>query len=1462
MERNNVSKSVTTLRNVTGETSRLKDEGRQRRVESGRQALQDNTLRSIYDQSTFDDPQHSILTGRYKSSGKLGAEYRSQSKPARNESLFQDLSMANRTQLPDLPGQIKKTQRRIEHLKNDFSDLAPIQERDIRLYKTYDPLRDEIRDEHDRLQEENARLVEEKQRLLKSALNKSALPPPLVNKVERLYPSEPRGNGDRPTNYRQLPEQPAKQSVFTKYSQDNKYQLLEDMLKRNKQGIEEMKRKNEMAQKEIREKDKILNKFRAGNQGYQGHPGGFPQGNRLTPDPKILIQNASRNPDLNDFERGMTFLEAQDTDAIKLMSQVPVGTDLYRFKVEQFKETATTRAEVEKLMHEQQLKAMKKGFDIASKKMENRSEHMIWDDEQRKNIIASHIRRQLGLGLTLEYNIPEEVEEEPEPEEEEPAPVKRPDRPKRYDPTEGFIVYWDYCLGLPPNQEFSAFEFQIVSNGEIIRDLEQGAEVKQNVEESQKTVKCIFGLKDIIRNIPIDPDMLLIWKVYMPVSEGNTEEFTEVGWTQIDLWTLARELKRGRWKCPLYELPVDTNITKEGVQRLTPIPGIWFYLRISYPWADEFNNGSLIPEQSSYLAEIPEIHLRAASYVPPPKELKPQPDPGPKVVPKDILDDPPPRPPTPEKPKPEEEVYKPPGPKVDAGKPKDEIAIGDRVGIVLQINKVISHQAQSHMRVGVICLEESTPLKDDTLKKWIRNTMIHNPLVGSEDDEENLGTSIIPSQLTKEGKMANLAKGSEIIFKNEKFNLWRNLKAMMKSNRKHVYLLFQLLEKEPPKNVLRGKDAGFASSQTANLGGLEFAIIGYAIYRVSTDDFNISEGLKTINFLKPPTQLPPFDESRKQRRDDLAVLEFKIQPKSYTEDDVRQEYKLFDVDTKKKNVQAIGAGISNLLKSKQDAPPSKDPFIKNSKKQYAEKIFEKGYGIDFYIDQLKFLPDNVTVTKCIIRIVSRDYKDIFPIKACLPKIKADNDAYNPVFEYRTEYRAEFIPPTALLFLCFATIDSSNNQTRIIGYSGINLFVHRYSLGQPENDIDPDIYLHSGCYQLPIHSEEPLRVKPFNLDRIEKLDICPAASCLIRIRLAPLSDDLKRVLGISDVPKAQWRTMGVWPERPDYQTGVYNSQFVVIKETEIQLLPLRVARKALPMTEAALDIKNRNPGGDVQMDAKLLFQFLDATIKISSSTFMLDGKYFAQYRLESGFKFVIDAIHNPANTNPLVCTYCINPPGEYYQNKDKTEDLVLVPNIDFNHPVGQIKYYSDYVKYRNLEYDPYKNIIIEVKELEFVGDDEFKVIDFGWTVIPLFVGNKYVTSGHYQIPIFDGAFPSELLLPLLKEKKAWDAVQELFNAKKIKWKPTFSSVLVRLLDGQKEGQLKRALDIKSLDQTYLPSNLTDKTNFSYNDQVKNAMETKKKLVKTIPENRKPVDYQKSILVAIVEKLNLVNYNLDD
>ena len=106
-------------------------------------------------------------------------------------------------------------------------------------------------------------------------------------------------------------------------------------------------------------------------------------------------------------------------------------------------------------------------------------------------------------------------------------------------------------------------------------------------------------------------------------------------------------------------------------------------------------------------------------------------------------------------------------------------------------------------------------------------------------------------------------------------------------------------------------------------------------------------------------------------------------------------------------------------------------------------------------------------------------------------------------------------------------------------------------------------LKSGDYQVSIYSQEPLRVKPFNITRIMKLVELPCASTLIRLRLAPLSDDLKRVMSLEDVkhlPRKDWEKMGIWPRRPLYEQGSYNNKMNIVSESDFKLFKFRQVRE--------------------------------------------------------------------------------------------------------------------------------------------------------------------------------------------------------------------------------------------------------------------------------------------------------------
>jgi hypothetical protein len=49
-------------------------------------------------------------------------------------------------------------------------------------------------------------------------------------------------------------------------------------------------------------------------------------------------------------ERALMNLAAQEFDQLRILSKLPKGSDIYRHKMEQYKEMSTMRAEMEKLL--------------------------------------------------------------------------------------------------------------------------------------------------------------------------------------------------------------------------------------------------------------------------------------------------------------------------------------------------------------------------------------------------------------------------------------------------------------------------------------------------------------------------------------------------------------------------------------------------------------------------------------------------------------------------------------------------------------------------------------------------------------------------------------------------------------------------------------------------------------------------------------------------------------------------------------------------------------------------------------------------------------------------------------------------------------------------------------------------------------------------------------------------------
>ena len=83
---------------------------------------------------------------------------------------------------------------------------------------------------------------------------------------------------------------------------------------------------------------------------------------------------------------------AQEYDALRLMSKLPANSELYRYKMDQYKELSTMRAEIEKVLQEQRLEKIRRDFEKQKYEDERRFKHEKWLEEQKRQILEAKLK--------------------------------------------------------------------------------------------------------------------------------------------------------------------------------------------------------------------------------------------------------------------------------------------------------------------------------------------------------------------------------------------------------------------------------------------------------------------------------------------------------------------------------------------------------------------------------------------------------------------------------------------------------------------------------------------------------------------------------------------------------------------------------------------------------------------------------------------------------------------------------------------------------------------------------------------------------------------------------------------------------------------------------------------------------------------------------------------------------------
>lgn len=328
-----------------------------------------------------------------------------------------------------------------------------------------------------------------------------------------------------------------------------------------------------------------------------------------------FMQNQMKNVDLSEDERMLVHFTMMEADALRILNRIPQNTELYRFKLEQFKELSTQRAEAEKIVQETRLRKMKRALEMRAKEEDRRFDNQKFLDDVRKQDIATKLSKDGKLIKPEQVSVKEGLKDmNPKPN------VSRMDGAGGRAPAEGeynidygFVVHWDYVFGVPKNKKAVQLVFAIMNGEESILE-PQLVEPRPTQDQNTQKNQCVIYENNHIREIEPHKLTNLLIEVQLPVSMNNVEDYVSHGWTFINLFDLNNQLNRGKFKLPLYKQPIFRNINADGVDQLSPVMDTTILFRISYPWKDEFSNlKNLEPHLNHRDYLIPSLHIKHAS---------------------------------------------------------------------------------------------------------------------------------------------------------------------------------------------------------------------------------------------------------------------------------------------------------------------------------------------------------------------------------------------------------------------------------------------------------------------------------------------------------------------------------------------------------------------------------------------------------------------------------------------------------------------------------------------------------------------------------------------------------------------------------------------------------------------------------------------------------------------------------
>ena len=375
----------------------------------------------------------------------------------------------------------------------------------------------------------------------------------------------------------------------------------------------------------------------------------------------------------------------------------------------------------------------------------------------------------------------------------------------------------------------------------------------------------------------------------------------------------------------------------------------------------------------------------------------------------------------------------------------DELECIKRIGIRVTINWIEKIKTKKSIKVYMSVVNENGVILDDLQNRANYNTPIINDFM---DEQSNI-----------KAMENNSIFDIEI---DEIFYVLKHIELFLKKfgDKIKLFLLFKVFEADGDSRLDNIEDKrtildNYVFKEKLNL-------IGACIFELKIKNLSSNVGrYKQELFKSLGDDFPPFNPKEKI----FTKLDFTVETFEYDKENM-DNYVLRIKKRKKK-------------KTDDDLFTDKRPFIINEKTQYTEKAFEKGSGIDIYIDGARYLPNSTTVTKIIFRVVDSNLNDAIAPSSKISEF--DCVSNHPMYNFKKELRFPYYDPTLILVITLLNVndrDTDNMEAQIIGICFFPLFISKKTRNQPETSLEEDYMLLNGDYQIPLYCQDFFQQKPF------------------------------------------------------------------------------------------------------------------------------------------------------------------------------------------------------------------------------------------------------------------------------------------------------------------------------------------------------------------------------------------------